>query len=338
MWHQLAREAEACLPEPVWTYFSTGAREQVSVTEAAAAWAARRFRPRVLRDVTRFDPATSLLGTTYRAPVGIAPTSLQRCADPAGEVAMAQAAAAVGVPHVVSSNAGQRFAAIAGVGAPWWVQTYLTQRRDDCLRMLDAAVEAGAAAIVLTADLPFPGPKPGLAENAFDDIDLSWHRVNYGPDDEGGDWAQDLTPADVSWLRERTGLPVVVKGVLHPGDVEPCLEAGAAAVWVSNHGGRQLDRAVTTAEALPAVSSAVAGRAEVYVDGGIRSGLDALAGLAAGADAVFLGRMPLYALAAGGAERVADTLTGVVEELVQACRLGGLSSPRQAPDVCPEAL
>lgn len=332
---RLAAEAAARLPGPVWRYYEAGAGDGVTVAEAVAAWEAVRFTPRVLRDVRSVDTTTELLGSRFRQPFGIAPTSLQRCADPEGELAMASAAAAVGVPHVVSSNAGHAFADIAAAagGSPWWLQTYLTQRRDDSIAMIEAAAAAGASALVLTVDTPMPGTKRGVADADFADIDLSWHRVNYGGGvavGQRGQWAADLAPDDVAWLRDRTGLPVVVKGVLHPEDARVCVEAGAAAVWVSNHGGRQLDRALPTAAALPAVRAAVPS-SPVYVDGGVRVGLDVLAALATGADAVFLGRVPLYALAAGGRERVVDVLETVAAELREGLLLAGAGRPSEAP-------
>jgi len=323
------RRAEERLPAPVWRYFVTGSREGVTATEAVAAWQARRLVPRVLRDVTFADTTVNLLGESFALPLGIAPTSLQRCADPAGELAVARAATQVGVPHVVSSNAGHRFADVSAAGGPWWLQVYVTAERDDCLPMLEAATAAGASAVVLTIDTPFPGTKYDVGDDDFVDLDLSWHRVNYegrAQTSQRGDWAPDLTAGDITWLGERTGLPVVVKGVLHPDDAHLCVEAGVAAVWVSNHGGRQLDRVQATASALPRVAAAVGGDIGVYVDGGIRSGLDALTALALGADAVFLGRLPLFALAAGGEAEVVRVLEILGAELVEAMRLAGCPS------------
>lgn len=327
--------AEARLPAHVWRYFVAGAGDEVTAAEAVEAWHAVRFRPRVLRDVREVDTRTTLLGTTYRRPFGIAPTSLQRSADRRGELATAGAARATGVPHVVSSNAGHAFSEIAAVGAPWWLQAYVTEARDECLPMLEAAVAAGADAVVLTVDTPFAGPKHDLAETDFEGEDLTWHRVNYGAqvcEQRAGTWAHDLGPDDLAWLAERTGLPVVVKGVLHPDDARVCVEAGASAVWVSNHGGRQLDRALATAHALPQVATAVGADAQVYVDGGIRSGLDVLSALALGADAVFLGRVPLLALAAGGEETLTAVFETLGRELVASMRLAGLSGLREASD------
>ena len=155
---------------------------------------------------------------------------------------------------------------------------------------------------MLTVDTPVVGTKYGGEPVVWDVVDPGLLRVNFDPGydaEPGAEKARDLGPADIGWLAERTGLPVVVKGVVRPDDARRCVQAGASAVWVSNHGGRQLDRTAPTSGVLPAVRSAVGGETEVYVDGGIRSGLDVLAALALGADAVFLGRQPLNACGGG---------------------------------------
>lgn len=323
---ELVEEARAVLPAPVWEYVRTGAREEVTLGEAAHAWAGYRLWPRVLQDVSAPDVAVRLLGTEFSLPFGIAPTSLQRCADPEGEIAMAQAAATTGVPLVVSSNAGFPFAQIGTVAGSWWLQAYLTHDRTVCLPMLESAVAAGAEAVVLTVDTPFPGTKYAVSDDDWAGIDLSWHRCNYPPGmgaGQRGEWARDLGPTDIAWLREHTGLPVVVKGVLRPEDARVCIAAGAAAVWVSNHGGRQLDRAVATADALGPVAAAVGQDAEVYVDGGVRSGLDVVTALARGADAVFAGRLPYLALAAGGRAALEASLGRMRVEIEEAMALSG---------------
>lgn len=331
----LRAAAEERLPPVVARYFAAGSGEEISAGEAESAWRSVRFTPRVLRGAVAVDTTTTLFGTTYPRSFGIAPTSLQRCADPRGELAMAEAAGYAGVAHVVSSNAGHRFAEIGAVGAPWWVQAYLPADRSAVLPVLDAACAAGAECVVLTVDTPVPGAKRAVADDDFADIDLSWHRTNY-PDGvaagQRGSWAGDLSPEDISWLGDHTGLPVVVKGVLHPDDARAARDAGAAAVWVSNHGGRQLDRAVATAVALPAVRAAVGRDTQVFVDGGIRGGVDVLAAHALGADAVFLGRLPLWALAAAGAKGVLTCANRVQEELVEGLLLAGVGSPERAPE------
>jgi 4-hydroxymandelate oxidase len=347
---RVERAARKKLPKEIHHYIAQGARDGVTTAEAESAWDRLRLWPRVLMDVTEVDPATSLLGTAVRSPVAIAPSTLQRAAHPEGEVAMARAAAGQGTLLVVSSNAGSRFADIGATGVDWWLQMYVTADRTATVPVVERAVEAGAKAIVLTADTPVVGVKYHRRRPVWDVVDPAWLRVNFddhhdddhgsasgpgvGPSpgpgaDPGGpglEKATDLGPQDVAWLGQRFGLPVVVKGVLHPADARRCVDAGAGAVWVSNHGGRQLDGAVPTAEALPRVAEAVAGDAEVYVDGGVRRATHVLAAAALGARAVFLGRPPVWALADAGEEGVSRLLSELREEVVEALRLSGSSS------------
>lgn len=326
----LAEQARSVMPTPLWEYVETGAEDGTTASEAVAAWADVRFLPRVLTG-GGVDLTTHLLGAHLRTPVGIAPTSLQRAAHPDGERAMAAGARDAGALHVVSSNAGHRFADI-DAGSPWWLQAYLPPERDAAVPVLQAAVAAGARAVVLTVDTPVPGPKRRPSEEDWAGTDLSWFRCNFA---DPGDvrWAADLTPADIGWLHDVTAVPVVVKGVTRADDALACVAAGAAAVWVSNHGGRQLDRTVSTRTALPEVVAAVQGEVPVYVDGGIRSALDVLAALSLGADAVFLGRPPLHALAVGGASGVSSMIDRLSVELGQALLLAGCRTPGDARGV-----
>lgn len=328
----LEEAARRRLPPEVFEYVAQGARGSVAAAEAAGAWRAVRFLPRVLRDVSAVDLHTTLLGERYAVPWGVAPTTLQRQVHADGELAMATATGAAGAPLVVSSNAGTRFAEIGATGAPWWLQAYLPERRELAGPMLDRAVAAGARAVVLTLDTPVVAVKYAAGRPVWELVDPAHVRVNFeaGYDaTPGSAKAQDLGPRDIGRIAEHSGLPVVVKGVLRADDARRCVEAGAAAVWVSNHGGRQLDRAVSTAAALPAVVCAVGESAEVYVDGGVRTGLDVLAGLALGARAVFLGRLPLYALV-DGAEGVARMHAELAVQVAEALRLAGCASPSEA--------
>ena len=311
-------------------YVRTGSYFGDSADEASDSWRALRFRPRVLRGGGEPDLATTLLGTVVSSPLAVAPTAMQRAIHPGGEREMAAGIEATGSLHVVSSNAGTPFADIGS--GPWWLQAYLPTDRETMLPVLESAVAAGASAVVLTADTPFPGTKWAADAADWTGVDLGWWRVNVPPPHPDA-WARDLTPADVTWLRERSRVPVVVKGVLRADDALRCLHAGADAIWVSNHGGRQLDRAVSTARALPEVVAAVEHRAEVYVDGGIRSGLDALAALALGARGVFVGRPPLYGLAVDGARGVTRVLTDLVTELREALELAGCATLDEAADL-----
>ena len=267
----LARER---LPAPVWHYFAAGSGDGTSAAEAATAWRPRPVPPHALRDVTAVD--TSRAAARHAATPSrsaIAPTSLQRAADPEGERAMARAVAAAGVPHGgleqrrVPARRDRRDRAVVAAGVP--------DRRPARTRLpvLRAAADAGAAR--RGAHRGHPGRRHQVRRSTTPTgpaSDLSWHRGNFAGHvrDSPGVWARDVTEADVEWLAETTGLPVVVKGVLRPDDARRCVEAGAAAVWVSNHGGRQLDRAAATADCLPAVADEVGGEVEVYVDGGVR--------------------------------------------------------------------
>lgn len=327
----LEERARQTVPPHILEYVLQGAGASVTTSEAPVSWAAVRLAPRVLRDVTQVDLTTRLLGHTYQVPWGVAPTTLQRSVHPDGELAMARACADAGSPLVVSSNAGTRFEDIASTGVGWWLQAYLPRDRELAAPLLARAVAAGARAVVLTADTPVVGSKiTETGRSIFELVPSDQLRVNF---DEGYDAlpgaekAADLGPADIDWLHAQTGLPVVVKGVLRGEDAKTCVEAGADGIWVSNHGGRQLDRAISTASALPRVREAVGESAQVFVDGGIRSGLDILTALALGADAVFAGRPPLLALAGGepGVRRWHDELR---TELGEAMRLSGASAPR----------
>lgn len=326
----LEERARHHVPAHILEYVLQGAGASVSTAEAPHAWAGVRLAPRVLRDVTHIDLTTRLLDTTYQVPWGVAPTTLQRSVHPDGEVAMARACAEAGSLLVVSSNAGTRFEEIGATGVDWWLQAYLPSDRRLAEPLLERAVEAGARAVVLTVDTPVVGTKITESGRSIFELVPSEHlRVNFDADyadQPGAEKATDLGPADLAHLGELTGLPVVVKGVLRGADARMCVDAGAAAVWVSNHGGRQLDRVVSTATALPRVREAVGESVQVYVDGGVRSGLDVLAALALGADAVLLGRQPLLALAEGdgGVRRWHAELR---TELSEAMRLAGAVTP-----------
>jgi len=322
-------EARRAMPPAVWSYVESGAREGLTIAEATSAWEAVRFRTRVLRGVAEADLATSLLGRSFASPVAVAPTAMQRAVHPQGERAMAAGADAAGCLHVVSSTAGTPFAELGG--GPWWLQAYLPPERDAILPVLEQAVAHGALAVVLTVDTPHPGTKYAVDHADWTGLDLSWWRTNFAdPESEG--WKADSLD-HVGWLREHAGLPVVVKGVLRGDDAVRCLDAGADAIYVSNHGGRQLDRAVSTADALVDVASAVGERTEIYVDGGIRGGLDAMAALALGARGVFVGRPALYALAVDGARGVERLLTELSGELSEALEMAGCATPDDTRDL-----
>ncbi|GAA2796350.1 alpha-hydroxy acid oxidase [Kribbella solani] len=319
------------LPEAVHRYFRQGSAAGVSVGEAVAAWSAYRFRPRVLNDVSSVDLKTTVLGVPVDAPILVAPSTMQRMADPDGEVAMARGVSAANSVLGVSSNAGTKFAELGATGVPWWLQIYVVRNRDITRRMLDAAVEAGARAIVLTVDTPVVGRKEDEGATVWDLVQPGQLLANL----PAGDWtdddlakADDLNPDVIGWLAERTGLPIVVKGVLRGDDAKRCADAGARGIIVSNHGGRQLDGSISTARALPEVAEALGSNGvEVYVDGGIRRGEHILTALALGARAVCVGRPALWALTVDSAPGVTRLLTDLAEELAHTLRLSGHTSP-----------
>ncbi len=317
-------------------HFDQGAGAGLSVGEAAAAWDRMRLRPRVLRDVSRVSTAATVLGHQLATPVMVSSTSMQRAAHPDGEVATARAAAAAGSLMEVSTNSGSKFAEIGATGVPWWLQVYVLRDRGLTRSILERAVEAGASALVLTVDTAIVGRKHNVGKTVWEVVPEDYLLVNIEgatvPAD-GLDKADDLTPEIIGWLRDATGLPVVVKGVLRADDARIAVAAGASAVQVSNHGGRQLDLAVSTAEALPELAAALAGSgAEVYVDGGIRRAEHVLAALALGATGVFIGRPVLWALAAGGTsgqggcDGVLDLLREFTDELGHVMMLAGARS------------
>ena len=311
--HPLLADQEArareVLPAEVHAHWAGGSGEETSLAEATAAWRDVRLRPRVLRDVSRVDTALTLLGARLRTPVVLAPTALHGLGHPDGERATAAGAARAGALTALSTRASEPVAA-----DPWWQQVYVLRDRARTVDLVQAAAARGARALVLTGDTPYVARKA---------------RGDFGPQVDVPDAARQdpaTTLDDVGRLAGASGLPVLVKGVLRGDDAAACLDAGAAGVWVSGHGGRQLDRSVAPARALPEVVDAVAGRAPVLVDGGVRSGLDALCALALGADAVAVGRPVLWALAAGGADGVAACLDALTADLAAAMALAGAAS------------
>jgi 4-hydroxymandelate oxidase len=326
----LEEEARTLLEPGAFDYIAGGAEDEVTLADNVEAWKRVRIRPKVLRDVSAVDASTTLLGQRVTSPIGIAPTAFHRLAHPDGEEATAQAAAETGSLMVLSTRATATAAEVRAVApdALLWFQVYVLTDRKRTARLIEAAVGEGAKALVLTADTPFLGRRLRDVRNRFvlpANIGDASSSLALEPGEEGSLVDQDpsITFDDIGWLASIGDVPVVVKGVLRGDDAARCVEAGAAGVWVSNHGGRQLDGAIATADALPDVVAAVGEGAEVYVDGGIRRGSDALKGLALGARAVFVGRPVLWGLATGGSKGVVRVLHGLQGELTHAMSLAG---------------
>lgn len=316
--------------EAVRDYYEGGSGDETTLAENVAAWRAVRFRPRVLQDVGRVSTATELLGARLSGPLLVAPTALHALAHPDGEIATRRGSARAGSLLVLSTRSSVPLEQVAAAATgPWWFQVYAMRDRGLTVDLAVRAAAAGAGALVLTGDTPVVGvkrrPSPGLDVPA---LHLRNLRSQVGRDLTPSDVEQDPT-VDLSFIAElagASGLPVLVKGVLRRDDALACIDAGAAGVIVSNHGGRQLDRAIPTARALPEVVAAVRGRVPVLVDGGIRTGLDVLAALALGAGSVLLGRPVLTALTDGGAGAVDRCLVGLRDELAHAMALAGAPS------------
>ena len=250
------RDAVAVVPAGVHEFFASGAGDEVTLAESAAAWARYRLRPRVLRDVGEVDLGTTLLGTGLTHPIGIAPVGYLGLVHPDGEVAVAGAARDHGALLIGSTRAAMPLEDIGAAAGPWWFQAYVMRNRDLTARLVERAAAAGARALVLTGDTPFVGIKRrvGASRIAIPDetylVNLARHLTGTAG---RADAEQDPTATldAIGWLHGIGGLPVLVKGVLRGDDARACLDAGAAGVVVSNHGGRNLDGSMAPLEALP---------------------------------------------------------------------------------------
>jgi 4-hydroxymandelate oxidase len=318
--------ARAKVDPAVWCYFEGGAGDEVTLRSNVAAYGRWRFRPRMLVDVSEVSTETAVLGTRVSMPLGIAPFAMQRLVDPEGEVATARAAAGAGVLMSVSTLTTSTHAEIASAGeGPRWVQLYVLSDRQRTLEHMHEARDAEYSAAVLTVDLPFVGRRERDLRLGFQnpppDLDLPYANLF--------ETSAAVTWRDLEWIRTEMPLPLVIKGILTREDAILAVEHGADAVWVSNHGGRQLDGVAAGLDALPEVAEAVAGRCEVYVDGGVRRGGDVLKALALGAQAVFAGRAFACALAVDGEQGVAHALSLLRDEIALGLGLLGCASPAQ---------
>lgn len=324
--------------DPMWfDYLAGGAGEERTVVANREAWAEWSLRPHYLRDVRGTSAATTLLGRPVASPVVVAPTAMHRLFHPDGELATARGAADAEVVYTVSmcaSTSIEDVAAAAPAGRRW-MQLYMQADRAITRECCERAAAAGVEALVLTVDSPVtarnlrnerngfnvpPGVTlPNIAPRRDHDLDI-WAIV--------GAYDAAVTPDDVALVSSWAGgLPVVVKGLVRGDDARRAVDAGAAAVAVSNHGGRQLDTCIATARALPEVVDAVGADAEVYVDGGVRAGVDVVKALALGARAVLVGRPVIWGLATDGAAGVHAVLSELTADVARTLALCGVTSP-----------
>jgi 4-hydroxymandelate oxidase len=325
--------ARTNLPVAAFDYFAAGAGDEVSLEESRIAWRRYRLRPHAFPGAAVPDLSVEILGTRLAMPVLAAPTAWQQLAHPEGEIEMARGVSAAGGLMVVATRATMVLEdIIAALDGPWWFQVYVVNDRRITTGLVRRAAGLGARALMLTADTPYIGFK---RRGHFAPVSNEQHLVNFGshlgPDTDPGGIVQRISQdatislETIGWLAELSGLPVLVKGVLRGDDAAACMDAGAAGIVVSNHGGRQLDRAIATAVALPEVVAAVDGRGPVLVDGGIRGGTDVLVALALGATATMVGRPLVWGLGAHGAAGVQRVLGGYRDELAHAMGLAGVT-------------
>lgn len=330
----LRRRAQELLPDDVYGYFAAGSGAEVTLAREARAWDDVLLQPRVLRDVSDTSVATQVLGHPLASPVLVAPTAVQCLAHPSGEVGVAVAARDAGGLVVLSMRSSTPVEEVGAVG-PFWQQLYVLQDRGVTDEVVQRATAAGALALVVTVDTPQVARKRVGVPSLLPPRGLVPALDQRVVTDERLQQARDVGPRDLERLAETSGLPVVVKGVLSAQAARDCVSAGASAVVVSTHGGRQLDGVVPTPMALPAVAEAVGDEVEVYVDGGVRTGSHVIKALALGARAVLVGRPVLWALAidgSGGVRALLDELTAEVQEALV------LAGCRSCADVGPDLV
>jgi isopentenyl diphosphate isomerase/L-lactate dehydrogenase-like FMN-dependent dehydrogenase len=335
--HDFEAPARERLDPAAWAYYAGGAWDGHTLRANGRDWDRYSLVPRVLVDVSAATLETAILGRPAALPFGVAPAALHALAHPDGELATARAAAAAGAINVVSTVASRSIEAIADAApdARRWFQLYVQRDWGVTRSLVERAAAAGYEALVLTVDAPVLGYRDDILRLPFDPGEDAYANLPKRDVWRHGaelDEILDMRGVPLTWdtLEEIRGwapLPLVLKGILAAEDARIAVDRGVDAVWVSNHGGRQLDRSPSGLEALAPVVDAVEGRAEVYLDGGIRRGPDVLVALALGATAVFTARPFLYALASAGEAGVAKAFAILREETDRALAIAGATSP-----------
>jgi L-lactate dehydrogenase (cytochrome) len=349
------RLARRRTPRAVFDYVDGGAEREVAVRRSVEAFASVEFLPRVLRDVSVVNASTTILDRPAAFPVILGPTGFTRMMRTEGEPAVARAAGRAGVPYALSTMGTTSVEALAAAAPDTdrWFQLYLWKDRARSAALIDRVAEHGYQTLVLTVDVPVAGARlrdvrngltipPRLTPTTL--VDMARHPrwlldtltteplsfASLGAADDlmsliNTVFDPSATIADIEWVRGRWPGQLVVKGIQRVDDAKAVVSAGAEAVAVSNHGGRQLDRAATPLRVLPEVVDAVGGASEVYLDGGVRCGADVAAAVALGARAVFVARPYLYALMAAGEVGVDRLLALLLEDYTRTLQLLGVT-------------
>lgn len=307
--------AESRIARAAWEYIQSGAGDEHTLRWNREAFAKIRLSPRMLNDVSTVDTRVTVLGCDLAHPILLAPVAAQTLVHPEGEVAAARGARRAGAGVVLSSYTSTRVEDVVATGvSPLWFQLYI-QEKEATRELVERVADAGCTALCVTVDTPRLGARDRLTRSGF-----AFPPLPYRTNEPGNN---ACTWDDIAWIRATVSIPIVLKGILHPDDAELAIQAGASAIVVSNHGGRNLDTAPASIEALPRVTRQVRGRIPVLFDGGIRRGTDVLKAIALGATAVLIGRPYVYGLAVDGANGVAAVVGILRRELEQAMALAG---------------
>jgi 4-hydroxymandelate oxidase len=326
--------AEARLPPATYGYVAGGAGREDTVRHNRASLDRLRLLPRVLRDMSEVSTATTVMGSEISYPLIVAPSAVQRLAHPDGELGTARAARDAGLVMILSMNSSTTVEEVRATGVRCWMQLYFSLDLDHMHSIVARAESAGVEALCVTVDhAGMPTRVRELHRPLEIPPEVTFVHLPEDRSKRGVDRA--LNWDHIDWLADLTDLPIVLKGVLHPGDAALAAEHGVSGIIVSNHGGRQLDGTVSAYDVLPFVIDAVGGEIEVYADGGIRSGTDLLKVLALGARAGLVGRPVWWALAAAGEVGVARMLRLISDDFLAAMRLCGV---QEVSGIAPDHL
>ena len=335
----LAREK---LPTMAFDYYASGAQDEITLRDNRAAYDRIKLLYHVLTDVKERNLSTELFGQRISMPILIAPTAFHGLAHAEGEIATVRAAGAAGTIMILSTLSNSAVEdVLAAASGPVWFQLYVYRDRGATEALVRRVAAAGCTALVLTVDAPLLGRRerdvrnrfqlpPGLSVKNMLPAGMASLPQETADSGLAAYFASLLDPAliwkDIEWLRSITALPLLVKGIIRADDALRAVDYGASGIIISNHGGRQLDTAPATIDALPAVAEAVAGRIELMIDGGVRRGTDVVKAVALGAKAVLIGRPVLWGLAVDGEKGVTHVLEILRNELDLAMALSGCAT------------